>query len=202
MPHHSIPSRGGIAFKRPCAAPLGDRYCFSFSYTTRRHTSINSLLSFPCSRPPSCAPPFVPSPKIVVRLARLVYFSGPQRPQVTPQSIAIGSSFSCSTPRSASSNSLSMSMSSNVWTPARVTKAGGLGRGSNPLDSFFPFDPYLLRRSHVYIASLYNTWTVSICVSFFPGGFVRLFFLLFFAPFDAHVLAARSATLGRIPSVG
>ncbi|CAM9149975.1 unnamed protein product, partial [Hapterophycus canaliculatus] len=74
-----------------------------------------------------------------------------ERPQVTPQTITVGSSFSCSTPRSASSNSMSMSMSSNVWTPARVTKAGGLGRGSNPLDSFFPFDPYLLRRSHAYI---------------------------------------------------
>ncbi|CAM9396671.1 unnamed protein product [Discosporangium mesarthrocarpum] len=38
------------------------------------------------------------------------------------------------------------------------TKAGGLGCGSNPLDSFFPFDPYLLRRSHVYIGSTYNMW--------------------------------------------
>lgn len=47
-----------------------------------------------------------------------------------------------------------------MWTPSRVTKAGGLGRGSNPLDSFFPFDPYLLRRSHVYIDQMYNTWKV------------------------------------------
>ncbi|CAM9172306.1 unnamed protein product [Choristocarpus tenellus] len=39
-----------------------------------------------------------------------------------------------------------------------TTKAGGLGRGCNPLDSFFPFDPYLLRRSHVYIAGMYITW--------------------------------------------
>ncbi|CAN0477912.1 unnamed protein product, partial [Laminaria digitata] len=35
---------------------------------------------------------------------------------------------------------------------------GGLGRGSNPLDSFFPFDPYLLRRSHAYVDTIYNTW--------------------------------------------
>lgn len=28
---------------------------------------------------------------------------------------------------------------------------GGLGRGSNPLDSFFPFDPYLLRRSYTFV---------------------------------------------------
>ncbi|CAN0411772.1 unnamed protein product, partial [Ectocarpus sp. 8 AP-2014] len=77
-----------------------------------------------------------------------------ERSQVS-QTITVGSSFSCSTPRSSSS----MSMSSNaMWTPSRVTKAGGLGRGSNPLDSFFPFDPYLLRRSHVYIDRMYNTW--------------------------------------------
>lgn len=35
---------------------------------------------------------------------------------------------------------------------------GGLGRGSNPLDSFFPFDPYLLRRSHQYVDAFYKNW--------------------------------------------
>lgn len=35
---------------------------------------------------------------------------------------------------------------------------GGMGRGSNPLDSFFPFDPYLLRRSYDYIAPYYRSW--------------------------------------------
>lgn len=35
---------------------------------------------------------------------------------------------------------------------------GGLGRGSNPLDSFFPFDPYLLRRSHPFIEPFYRYW--------------------------------------------
>ncbi|CAM9755659.1 unnamed protein product [Ectocarpus fasciculatus] len=79
-----------------------------------------------------------------------------ERSQVS-QTITVGSSFSCSTPRSSSSMSMSMSNSA-MWTPSRVTKAGGLGRGSNPLDSFFPFDPYLLRRSHVYIDEMYNTW--------------------------------------------
>lgn len=35
---------------------------------------------------------------------------------------------------------------------------GGLGRGSNPLKSFFPFDPLLLRRSHDYIEKYYTHW--------------------------------------------
>ncbi|KAG5176325.1 hypothetical protein JKP88DRAFT_93624 [Tribonema minus] len=39
-----------------------------------------------------------------------------------------------------------------------VTRAGGLGAGGNPLDAYFPFDPYLLRRSHAYVAGMYNYW--------------------------------------------
>jgi len=35
---------------------------------------------------------------------------------------------------------------------------GGLGRGSNPLDSFFPFDPYLLHRSYEYVHPYYRNW--------------------------------------------
>jgi RNA polymerase I-specific transcription initiation factor RRN3 len=35
---------------------------------------------------------------------------------------------------------------------------GGLGQGSNPLDSFFPFDPYLLRRSHIFVDPFYKNW--------------------------------------------
>ena len=35
---------------------------------------------------------------------------------------------------------------------------GGLGRGSNPLKSFFPFDPLLLRNSHKFIEPLYRDW--------------------------------------------
>ncbi|KAG7346845.1 RNA polymerase I specific transcription initiation factor RRN3 [Nitzschia inconspicua] len=35
---------------------------------------------------------------------------------------------------------------------------GGLGRGSNPLKSFFPFDPLLLRQSHEYIEPFYRFW--------------------------------------------
>ena len=38
---------------------------------------------------------------------------------------------------------------------------GGLGRGSNPLDSFFPFDPYLLRRSYEFVDPYYRHWTGS-----------------------------------------
>jgi len=35
---------------------------------------------------------------------------------------------------------------------------GGLGKGTNPLDSFFPFDPYLLCRSHKFISPFYKSW--------------------------------------------
>lgn len=35
---------------------------------------------------------------------------------------------------------------------------GGLGRGSNPLKSFFPFDPLLLYRSHEAIEPFYRHW--------------------------------------------
>jgi len=35
---------------------------------------------------------------------------------------------------------------------------GGLGRGSNPLGSFFPFDPYLLRSSYQFIEPYYKDW--------------------------------------------
>ena len=36
---------------------------------------------------------------------------------------------------------------------------GGLGHGKNPLESFFPFDPYLLRRSYAYIGEIYSEWS-------------------------------------------
>jgi hypothetical protein len=35
---------------------------------------------------------------------------------------------------------------------------GGLGRGSNPLDSFFPFDPYLLQNSYEYVHPYFRNW--------------------------------------------
>ena len=35
---------------------------------------------------------------------------------------------------------------------------GGLGRGSNPLNSFFPFDPYLLQKSYGYVHPYYRNW--------------------------------------------
>jgi len=53
---------------------------------------------------------------------------------------------------------------SRIGTPATLEVArrnggvGGLGRGTNPLDSFFPFDPYLLRGSHPYIEPYYRNW--------------------------------------------
>lgn len=54
--------------------------------------------------------------------------------------------------------------SSLIMTPATLEVArkkggvGGLGRGSNPLDSFFPFDPYLLRQSHGFVEQFYRHW--------------------------------------------
>jgi len=53
---------------------------------------------------------------------------------------------------------------SKITTAATLEKerlrggVGGLGKGTNPLDSFFPFDPYLLRRSHVFIEPVYIHW--------------------------------------------
>lgn len=35
---------------------------------------------------------------------------------------------------------------------------GGLGKGSNPLDSYFPFDPYLLKVSYRHIHPYYRNW--------------------------------------------
>ena len=35
---------------------------------------------------------------------------------------------------------------------------GGLGQGSNPLDSFFPFDPYLLQKSYIHVDPYYRNW--------------------------------------------
>ncbi len=57
--------------------------------------------------------------------------------------------------------------SSSIRTAATLEKrrtsggVGGLGRGSNPLDSFFPFDPYLLRRSYTFIDPHYRHWVGS-----------------------------------------
>jgi RNA polymerase I-specific transcription initiation factor RRN3 len=53
---------------------------------------------------------------------------------------------------------------STIRTAATLEKqrrkggVGGLGRGSNPLKSFFPFDPLLLRRSHVFVEPFYRNW--------------------------------------------
>jgi RNA polymerase I-specific transcription initiation factor RRN3 len=53
---------------------------------------------------------------------------------------------------------------SMIRTPATLEKerqsggVGGLGQGTNPLDSFFPFDPYLLRRSNNFVEPFYGHW--------------------------------------------
>lgn len=55
-----------------------------------------------------------------------------------------------------------------IVTPATLESkrrkggVGGLGRGTNPLDSFFPFDPYLLCRSHVFVEPYYKHWDGSV----------------------------------------
>jgi RNA polymerase I-specific transcription initiation factor RRN3 len=63
-----------------------------------------------------------------------------------------------------STGRVSKKAASRIYTAATMEKkrqtggVGGLGRGSNPLNSFFPFDPFLLRRSHDFIEPFYNYW--------------------------------------------
>ncbi len=54
-----------------------------------------------------------------------------------------------------------------------VGGGGGSIRSSleaNTLDSFFPFDPYLLKRSHIYLEGLYCYWSTRRIA---PGGFKK-----------------------------
>lgn len=39
---------------------------------------------------------------------------------------------------------------------------GGMGHGTNPLDSFFPYDPYLLSHSHQFVEPFYKNWEGSV----------------------------------------
>uniref|UniRef100_A0A6U5M950 Uncharacterized protein n=1 Tax=Grammatophora oceanica TaxID=210454 RepID=A0A6U5M950_9STRA len=49
---------------------------------------------------------------------------------------------------------------------------GGLGKNaSNPLDSFFPFDPYLLRKSYPHVERYYRHWEGSIDIDDDSEGF-------------------------------
>jgi RNA polymerase I-specific transcription initiation factor RRN3 len=54
--------------------------------------------------------------------------------------------------------------SSIISTAATLEKkrldggVGGLGKGSNPLDSYFPFDPYLLQSSYEHVHPYYRNW--------------------------------------------
>lgn len=52
----------------------------------------------------------------------------------------------------------SISTAATLQRRRQTGGVGGLGRGSNPLKSFFPFDPLLLRQSHEYIEPLYKYW--------------------------------------------
>lgn len=77
--------------------------------------------------------------------------------------ISIGSTFSNSSPNLLASENRN---NNNVETSSTISiekerisgGIGGLGHGNNPLDSFFPFDPYLLRRSLRYIEPYYRHW--------------------------------------------
>jgi RNA polymerase I-specific transcription initiation factor RRN3 len=51
-----------------------------------------------------------------------------------------------------------ISTAATLVTKRKTGGVGGLGRGSNPLNSFFPFDPFLLRRAHAFIEPFYNYW--------------------------------------------
>ena len=63
-----------------------------------------------------------------------------------------------------STGRVSKKAASKISTVATLAKqrqtggVGGLGRGSNPLKTFFPFDPFLLMRSHDFIQPFYNYW--------------------------------------------
>lgn len=52
----------------------------------------------------------------------------------------------------------SISTAATLQRRRQTGGVGGLGRGSNPLKSFFPFDPLLLRQSHEYIEPFYKYW--------------------------------------------
>ena len=73
-----------------------------------------------------------------------------------------------SNPQPNGPNGLMAKKASSIRTAATLEKkrmtggVGGLGRGSNPLDSFFPFDPYLLRRSYSFVDPYYRHWTGSL----------------------------------------
>lgn len=68
-------------------------------------------------------------------------------------------------PTSSSLKKRKLRTSVALSTPATLEKVrmsggvGGLGEGTNPLDSFFPFDPYLLRRSYAFIEPFYVHWS-------------------------------------------
>lgn len=77
--------------------------------------------------------------------------------------------------RAAASTQPKRKRKSVISTPATLEKerlkggVGGLGQGSNPLDSFFPFDPYLLRQSHVFVEPYYRHWQ-DCAVANLPAG--------------------------------
>mmetsp|Transcript_18334 Transcript_18334/g.42249 ORF Transcript_18334/g.42249 Transcript_18334/m.42249 type:complete len:777 (+) Transcript_18334:92-2422(+) len=51
-----------------------------------------------------------------------------------------------------------ISTSATLQRRRQTGGVGGMGQGSNPLKSFFPFDPLLLRQSHEFIEPFYKYW--------------------------------------------
>ena len=47
------------------------------------------------------------------------------------------------------------SKKTSLETTKKVGPAAALSAGNNPLDSFFPFDPYILKRSRGYVDEIY-----------------------------------------------
>jgi RNA polymerase I-specific transcription initiation factor RRN3 len=76
----------------------------------------------------------------------------------------IDGNFSLNGDPSASRNRPASPIQTNATLEAKRRKGGvgGLGKGSNPLDSFFPYDPFLLRRSHPLVGKYYRNWEGSL----------------------------------------
>jgi RNA polymerase I-specific transcription initiation factor RRN3 len=75
-----------------------------------------------------------------------------------------------STPRNKPRKSAIITTAATLAKRRMKGGVGGLGRGSNPLDSFFPFDPYLLRRSHIFVDPFYKNWEGGVDCHYHDGN--------------------------------
>jgi RNA polymerase I-specific transcription initiation factor RRN3 len=89
--------------------------------------------------------------------------SSPDRPPRTPGAGGGGGKEVWSAPIRTPGSSLSSAVtpkSKQTPTSAAVSSVSGAGEfnKTNPLDSFFPFDPYLLRNSFCFVSDIYCEW--------------------------------------------